>query len=141
MLICVVPIMEWDLLTNVGSSISFALPIWLTLDSPLVPPLLLLSTYPTGPYMSFTFLASQMDPQIWNTQKPSIARYHSCIIMQLRDPTQYIILFSTHYYSRALGHLNLSSLSSQWRKPNFILHFFLFNTLFLQLKNLMEHTA
>lgn len=133
--------MEWDLLTNTESSISFALAIWLTPDSPLVPPPLLLSTYPTGPYMSFTLSASQMDPQIWNTQKPSIARYHSCIIMQLRDPTQYIILSSTHYYSRALGDLNLLSLNLSVEKT--LLHptFFLFNTLSLQLKNLMGHTA
>lgn len=127
-------------LTNVGSYNSFGLTIWLTPDSPLAPPILLLSTYTNGHYMSFTLPASQIDPQVWNTQKPSIARYHSCIIMQLRDPTQYIILSSTYSHSRAFGDLNLSSMTSQWKKT--LLHpTFFFNILPLQLRNLMGPTA
>ena len=77
-----------DSLTKVGASISLAPPIHLTSDSPAAPLLFLLAPQPSDTNASFLLLASQVDPQVWDTQNPSVAKHHSPIVIQLQNPTK-----------------------------------------------------
>ena len=87
---CLVPLMGRDFLAKVGASISFAPSIHLTPDLPTAPLLLLLASQPPSSNVSFPLPASHVDPQIWGTQNPSVAKHHSPIVIQLQDPTKYI---------------------------------------------------
>ena len=40
--------------------------------------------------MLFSLPASQVDPQVWEIQNPSVAKYHSPVVIQLLDSTRYI---------------------------------------------------
>ena len=82
--------MEEIFLAKVGASISFVPSIHLTSDSPTAPLLLLLASQPPSSNVSFPLPASQVDPQVWDTQNPSVAKHHSPIVIQLQDPTKYI---------------------------------------------------
>lgn len=72
---CPGPLMGRDLLAKVGASISFAPHVCLIPDAPAAP-LLLLATHSTDSNSSFPLPASQVDPKVWDTQNPSIARHH-----------------------------------------------------------------
>lgn len=87
---CTIPLPGRDLLAKVRTSISFASPICLTSNSPAAPLLFLLATQPTGSNMLSPFPASQVNPQIWDTQNLFVAKHHSPTIIQLQDPTWYI---------------------------------------------------
>lgn len=87
---CPVPLMGRDLLAKVGASISFAPHMCLIPDAPAAPLLLLLATNSSDSDKSFPLPASQVDPEVWDTQNPSIARHHQPVIIQLQDPARYI---------------------------------------------------
>lgn len=98
---------------EVGASIYFAPHICLILDLPAAPSLLLfLATHPTDSNMFFPLLTSQVNPQVWDTQNPSLARHHSLIVIQLQDLSSTLPKPSTHSHSRALRDINLSTLTS-----------------------------
>ena len=40
--------------------------------------------------MLFLLPASQVDPRVWDSQKPSVAKHHSPVVIQLLDSTRYI---------------------------------------------------
>ena len=40
--------------------------------------------------MLFPLPASQVDPQVWDIQNPSVAKHHSPVVIQLLDSTRYI---------------------------------------------------
>ena len=75
---CSVPLLGRDLLAMLVASISFAPPIHLNLSSPAIPLLLLLASQPTNTLMLFSLSASQVDPQYWDIQNPSVAKHHYC---------------------------------------------------------------
>ena len=87
---CPVCLLGRDLLARLGASISFAPPICLNPSSPAVPLLLLLASQPTNTTMLFPLPASQVDPQVWDVQNPSVAKHHSPVVIQLLDSTRYI---------------------------------------------------
>ena len=87
---CLVPLMGREFLAKVGTSTSFAPPIYLTPASPVASLLLLLASQPPNPNVSFPLPASQVDPQVWDTQHPSVAKHHSPIVIELQDSTKYI---------------------------------------------------
>lgn len=66
-----------------GSFYFFGSPICLTPDSPAAP-LLLLAPNPTVSNMSFPLPASQVHPQVWGTQCPSVARHHCPLLFSYR---------------------------------------------------------
>ncbi|KAL6083615.1 hypothetical protein STEG23_006578 [Scotinomys teguina] len=50
-----------------------------------------IDTHPANSDSSFPLPAFQVDPKVWDTQKPSIARHHMPVTIQLQDPTREII--------------------------------------------------
>ena len=116
---CPVPLLGRDLLTEWGASISFAALIHLNPSSPTVPLLLPLASQPTSTNMLFPLPPSQVDPQVWDVQNPSVAKHHSPVVIQLLDPTRYITkaqyplsLSLSLSLSRVSGDLSLSFLTS-----------------------------
>ena len=87
---CPVPLLGRDLLARLGASISFVPPIHLNPSLPAVPLLLLLASQPTNNTMLFLLPASQVDPRVWDSQKPSVAKHHSPVVIQLLDSIGYI---------------------------------------------------
>ena len=87
---CSDPLLARGLLDKLGASISFVLPIRLSPSLPTVPLLLLLASQPTNTAMLFPLPASQVDPQVWDIQKPLVAKHHSPVVIQLLDSIRYI---------------------------------------------------
>ena len=40
--------------------------------------------------MLFPLQASQVGPQVWDVQNPSVAKHHSPVVIQLLDSTRYV---------------------------------------------------
>lgn len=85
---CPIPLLGRDLLAKVGASISFAPPIRLASGLPAVPLLLLLQTTQSNTLLPLP--SSQVYPQVWDTQNPSIAKHHTPLIIRLQNPAKYI---------------------------------------------------
>ena len=106
---CPVPLLERDLLSRLGASIFFASPICLNPSSPAVPLLLLQASQPINATMLIPLPTSQVDPQVWDFQDPSVAKCHSPVVIQLLDSTRYITQLSL---SRVSGDISQSFLTS-----------------------------
>ena len=52
--------------------------------------LLLLAPRSSDINTSFPLPASQVDPLVWDTQNPAVAKHHSPVVIQLKNPTKYI---------------------------------------------------
>ncbi|XP_049998140.1 uncharacterized protein [Alexandromys fortis] len=87
---CPVPIFGRDLLTKFGAFIFFAPPTHFISDLLVTQLLLLLVPQSSDTNMPFSLPASQVDPLVWDTQNPAVAKHHSPVVIQLKNPTEYI---------------------------------------------------